>query len=100
MNSCQLAIEANASAIGSDQQTYHEVLVSSFDAMHERLQTFFGASVRSDFWDFQEFWSQEFEKFAKNWPKTDFQTQFWARLLGKKTEKFLGQIWAVFQKKN
>lgn len=49
MNSCQLAIEANASAIGSDQQTYHEVLVSSFDAMHERLQTFFGASVRSDF---------------------------------------------------
>ncbi|CCC42170.1 DOCKER domain-containing protein [Caenorhabditis elegans] len=46
MNSCQLAIEANASAIGSDQQTYHEVLVSSFDAMHERLQTFFGASLR------------------------------------------------------
>ncbi|CAL2027501.1 unnamed protein product [Caenorhabditis brenneri] len=46
MNACQLAIEANASAIGSDQQTYHEVLVSSFDAMHERLQTFFGASLR------------------------------------------------------
>ncbi|EFP04153.1 hypothetical protein CRE_07091 [Caenorhabditis remanei] len=46
MSACQLAIEANASAIGSDQQTYHEVLVSSFDAMHERLQTFFGASLR------------------------------------------------------
>ncbi|CAI2294693.1 unnamed protein product [Caenorhabditis sp. 36 PRJEB53466] len=46
MNACQLAIEANAAAIGADQQTYHEVLVSSFDAMHERLQTFFGASLR------------------------------------------------------
>lgn len=45
MNACQLAIEANAAAIGADQQTYHEVLVSSFDAMHERLQTFFGQSV-------------------------------------------------------
>ncbi|CAP25082.2 Protein CBG04359 [Caenorhabditis briggsae] len=48
MSACQLAIEANASAIGSDQQTYHEVLVSSFDAMHERLQTFFGASLRGN----------------------------------------------------
>ncbi|CAL2027504.1 unnamed protein product [Caenorhabditis brenneri] len=48
MNACQLAIEANASAIGSDQQTYHEVLVSSFDAMHEKLQTFFGASLRGN----------------------------------------------------
>uniref|UniRef100_A0A8R1HXF8 Uncharacterized protein n=1 Tax=Caenorhabditis japonica TaxID=281687 RepID=A0A8R1HXF8_CAEJA len=48
MNACQLAIEANASAIGADQQTYHEVLVSSFDAMHERLQTFFGSSLRGN----------------------------------------------------
>ncbi|CAB3407627.1 unnamed protein product [Caenorhabditis bovis] len=48
MSACQLAIEANESAIGSDQQTYHEVLVSSFDAMHERLQTFFGVSLRPE----------------------------------------------------
>uniref|UniRef100_A0A1I7T4N4 PH domain-containing protein n=1 Tax=Caenorhabditis tropicalis TaxID=1561998 RepID=A0A1I7T4N4_9PELO len=48
MNACQLAIEANAAAIGSDQQTYHEVLVSSFDAMHERLQTFFGSSLKGN----------------------------------------------------
>ncbi|CAI5439846.1 unnamed protein product [Caenorhabditis angaria] len=46
MSACQLAIEANESAIGADQQTYHEVLVSSFDAMHERLQAFFGQSLR------------------------------------------------------
>ncbi|CAD6184343.1 unnamed protein product [Caenorhabditis auriculariae] len=47
MAACQAAILANESAIGADQQTYHEVLVASFDAMHERLQSFFGVSLRA-----------------------------------------------------
>lgn len=46
MSACQSAIQANEAAIGPDQQTYHEVLVSSFEAMHERLQSFFGESLR------------------------------------------------------
>lgn len=45
MAACECALRANQSAVGADQQTYHEVLLSSFEAMHERLQTFFGESV-------------------------------------------------------
>ncbi|CAI4230988.1 unnamed protein product [Auanema sp. JU1783] len=46
MSSCESALNANQNVVGADQQTYHDVLVSSFDAMHERLQIFFGESLR------------------------------------------------------
>ena len=45
MSACESALIANKAAVGADQQTYHDVLFSSFEAMHERLQNFFGVSV-------------------------------------------------------
>lgn len=46
MSSCERALQVNETVVAMDQQTYHEVLVASFDAMHERLMGFFGKSFR------------------------------------------------------
>ncbi|KAK6034170.1 hypothetical protein COOONC_28326 [Cooperia oncophora] len=45
MSACERALQVNESVVAVDQQTYHEVLLASFDAMHERLLGFFGTSV-------------------------------------------------------
>ncbi|VDO20091.1 unnamed protein product [Haemonchus placei] len=45
MSACERALQVNETVVAMDQQTYHEVLLASFDAMHERLMGFFGTSV-------------------------------------------------------
>ncbi|VDM62395.1 unnamed protein product [Angiostrongylus costaricensis] len=45
MSACDKALQVNETVIAADQQTYHEVLLASFEAMHERLSGFFGNSV-------------------------------------------------------
>ncbi|PAV65279.1 hypothetical protein WR25_13022 [Diploscapter pachys] len=47
MSSCDAGLRVNKTLIGPDQQMYHDVLMNSFDGMHERLQTFFKESLRS-----------------------------------------------------
>uniref|UniRef100_A0A0K0DPL1 DOCKER domain-containing protein n=1 Tax=Angiostrongylus cantonensis TaxID=6313 RepID=A0A0K0DPL1_ANGCA len=44
MSACDKALQVNETVIAADQQTYHEVLLASFEAMHERLSGFFGNS--------------------------------------------------------
>ncbi|PIO52525.1 hypothetical protein TELCIR_26169, partial [Teladorsagia circumcincta] len=44
MSACERALQVNETVVAMDQQTYHEVLLASFDAMHERLFGFFGTS--------------------------------------------------------
>uniref|UniRef100_A0A158QXE6 Zizimin ortholog (inferred by orthology to a D. melanogaster protein) n=1 Tax=Nippostrongylus brasiliensis TaxID=27835 RepID=A0A158QXE6_NIPBR len=46
MSACERALQVNETAVAVDQQTYHEVLLASFEAMHERLTGFFGSSLR------------------------------------------------------
>ncbi|CAJ0943627.1 unnamed protein product, partial [Mesorhabditis belari] len=46
MKACERGLTANGSAVGPDQQKYHEVLVSSAEAMVERLTGYFGESFR------------------------------------------------------
>ncbi|KAE9413296.1 hypothetical protein Angca_009317, partial [Angiostrongylus cantonensis] len=46
MSACDKALQVNETVIAADQQTYHEVLLASFEAMHERLSGFFGNSFR------------------------------------------------------
>nr|CDJ91787.1 Pleckstrin homology and Dedicator of cytokinesis domain containing protein [Haemonchus contortus] len=46
MSACERALQVNETVVAMDQQTYHEVLLASFDAMHERLMGFFGTSLR------------------------------------------------------
>ncbi|KAJ1361961.1 hypothetical protein KIN20_021355, partial [Parelaphostrongylus tenuis] len=45
MSVCEKALQLNGIVIAGDQQTYHEVLLSSFEAVHERLSGFFGKSL-------------------------------------------------------
>lgn len=45
MSACEAALIANKSAVGADQHSYHEMLATSFQGMHERLEIFFGVSV-------------------------------------------------------
>ncbi|KAK5972965.1 Zizimin [Trichostrongylus colubriformis] len=46
MSACERGLQVNETVVAMDQQTYHEVLLASFDAMHERLHGFFGVSLR------------------------------------------------------
>ncbi|KJH42705.1 dedicator of cytokinesis [Dictyocaulus viviparus] len=46
MSACEKALQVNQTVVAADQQTYHEVLLASFEAMHERLSGFFGTSLR------------------------------------------------------
>uniref|UniRef100_A0A8R1YPV2 Uncharacterized protein n=1 Tax=Pristionchus pacificus TaxID=54126 RepID=A0A8R1YPV2_PRIPA len=60
MSSCGAALKVNGSAIGPDQTTYHQVLMSSFEAMLERLESFFGCSFKEE------------EKEEKGWNGNEF----------------------------
>ncbi|GMR32743.1 hypothetical protein PMAYCL1PPCAC_02938, partial [Pristionchus mayeri] len=60
MSSCGAALKVNGAAIGPDQATYHQVLMSSFEAMLERLESFFGCSFKEE------------EKEEKGWNGSEF----------------------------
>ncbi|GMT03988.1 hypothetical protein PENTCL1PPCAC_26162, partial [Pristionchus entomophagus] len=60
MSSCGAALKVNGAAIGPDQTTYHQVLMSSFEAMLERLESFFGCTFKEE------------EKEEKGWNGSEF----------------------------